>query len=62
MLATRVFHEDGTKRRFKYKSVASARQRLGLNPEWVEALMGFPTGWTKAVDTCLASGTASESV
>jgi site-specific DNA-cytosine methylase len=46
VLATRVFHELGTQRRFGFTDVVEARARLALNPRWVEALMGFPVGWT----------------
>ncbi len=45
-LATQVFHEQGTQKAFKFKDVRTARRTLCLNPEWVEALMGFPRGWT----------------
>jgi len=43
---TRVFHEVGTMRTFRYTDVIEARSRLMLNPVWVETLMGFPAGWT----------------
>jgi DNA (cytosine-5)-methyltransferase 1 len=45
---TRVFHEAGTMRAFRYTDVIAARSRLMLNPVWVETLMGFPKGWTVA--------------
>lgn len=54
MLATQVFHERGTQKRFHFDDVLTARDTWSLNPEWVEALMGFPKGWTditKADDT-----------
>jgi site-specific DNA-cytosine methylase len=47
MLATRVFHERGTMRRFGYSDVVEGRRRWMLNPRWVEALMGFPADWTR---------------
>lgn len=46
VLASQVFHEQQTQKTFKFKDVKTARQSLCLNPEWVEALMGFPGGWT----------------
>ncbi len=46
VLASQVFHEEQTQKTFKFKDVKAARQTLCLNPEWVEALMGFPRGWT----------------
>jgi hypothetical protein len=47
MFATRVFHELGTKKEFKYTDIAKARLALMLNPVWVENLMGYPPNWTK---------------
>lgn len=50
MLATQVFHERETQRVFRYRSIALARDRMALNPTWVEALMGFPADWTRLDD------------
>ena len=47
VLATQVFHERGTRTSYRFRSIDRARQRCSLNPEWVEALMGFPIGWTR---------------
>jgi site-specific DNA-cytosine methylase len=46
MLANQVFHEHGTKKAYRYRSVERAREMYSLNPEWVEALMGFPVDWS----------------
>ncbi len=46
MLANQVFHELQTQRTFRFKDIIKGRDRYCLNPEWVEALMGFPRGWT----------------
>jgi DNA (cytosine-5)-methyltransferase 1 len=46
-LATQVFHERGTQRTFGFRNVQLGRLRFSLNPEWVEALMGFPKRWTQ---------------
>jgi DNA (cytosine-5)-methyltransferase 1 len=48
MFATQVFHERGTKTRFRYAVVnAETKHKWLLNPAWVEEAMGFPVGWTK---------------
>jgi len=47
MFATRVFHELGTKRSFKYTDIVEARHKLMINPNWVENLMGYPKNWTQ---------------
>lgn len=49
VLANQVFHEVRTMRRFRYRDVLAASKRWIINPEWVEALMGFPRGWTAAL-------------
>ena len=46
MLANQVFHEHETKKVYRYRSIERARKKYCLNPEWVEALMGFPVKWT----------------
>lgn len=45
-IATRVFFERDTMARFGYTNIEQARKEYHLNPVWVEALMGFPKGWT----------------
>lgn len=49
VLANQVFHEVETMRWFKYRDIVEASQRWIINPEWVEALMGFPRGWTSGL-------------
>jgi len=46
-LGTQVYHELGTKRRYRYDDVRIATTRYMMNPQWVEVLMGYPTEWTR---------------
>jgi len=45
-MANRVFHEEGVMRKYNYNDANQAYRTYMINPEWVEALMGYPTGWT----------------
>lgn len=45
-IGTRLFHERGTMETYGYIDVVEARKIYNVNPEWIEALMGFPRGWT----------------
>lgn len=45
--ASRVFYAPEVQRRFGFADVKEARKRLTINPNWLEALMGFPRDWTR---------------
>jgi len=45
-MANRIFYEQGIQSQFKYTDVLEACKKYVINSEWIEALMGYPTGWT----------------